>query len=306
MAGSEPRRQVSAPGLRRIPTPFGEIESFVDDPITHRLERFGAHQRGELAMLRAFLRPGDQVLDVGAHIGTFAVPVTRWIGPEGRLDAFEGVESHVRLLQRNLEHNSRPGQAFAHHLLVGKGGDRYVPRSAPGNSAETWFETGGEGEMEGLRSVSLDAWWRQALRGAPIQLVKIDVEGMEPEVLAGAKELLELCRPLLYLEVHPRHLQRRGLGPEAIEQPLRDLGYEFFRNLGRRNTSRDTYLLGRLKGLCSTGRFFDILAVPSDSERFPRRFVPVPLSHWWIRLRPWLGRQWRRARRSGGAAAHLW
>ncbi len=303
MPGDEPRREEVAPGLRRIPTPFGEIESFADDPITRRLERFGAHQRGELAMLRAHLRAGDHVLDVGAHIGAFAVPLLRWI-PDGRLDAFESVERHFRLLQRNLEHNSGPGQALAHRLLVGKGGGRFVPRSAPGNSAETWFESGSEGE--GLRTVSLDTWWREERAGAPVHLLKIDVEGMEPDVLAGARELLETCRPLLHLEVHPRHLARRGLGPEAIERSLRDLGYCFFRNLGRRNIPRDTYLLGRLARVRAADRFFDILAIPADSDRFPRRFVPAPLSHLWTRLRPWLGRQWRRARRPGSDPAHLW
>lgn len=306
MAPAEPYPGSPEPEIRRVSTPFGEIESYVGDPITQQLERFGAHQRGELAMLRGRLRPGDRVLDVGAHIGTFAVPLARWIGPGGRLDAFEGEKRHFHLLRNNLGRNPGLGRAVAHHLLVGKGGGRYVSCSAQGNTAETWFEVGSEDGEGGIRTVTLDAWWREQAARAPIHLLKIDVEGMEPDVLAGAEELLEVCRPLLYLEVHPRHLARRGLGPEAIESPLRALGYHFFRNLARRNTSRDAYVLGRLTGLHATGRFFDALAIPAGSDRYPRVAVPAPLSSLWITLRPWLGRWIRRARKRQAGPSYLW
>jgi len=57
----------------RVETDHGTFRSFRDDLVTRQLRRFGAHQRNELAMLLGFVRPGDRVVDVGAHVGTFSV-----------------------------------------------------------------------------------------------------------------------------------------------------------------------------------------------------------------------------------------
>lgn len=294
----------------RVLTPIGEFCSFENDGITHQLERFGAHQRNELAMIRSRLRAGDRVLDIGAHIGTFAVPLARWIGAAGQLDAFEAEPRHYALLRENLRINFADGRAAAHHLLIGSDGGAYHPCSMAGNSAETWFEPraarlGDEPGPE-VSAVALDTWWRQAASGARIDFLKVDVEGMEPDVLGGGGELLATHRPVMYLEVHPRHLARRGFTSADLESPLRALGYHFFRNLGRRNSRHDRYVLGRLRHLPVTGSLTDVLAVPADSDRYPRIVVPAAASGLILRLRQWLGRLPFRRSRHREWAGHLW
>jgi hypothetical protein len=53
-----------------LSTPWGSLESFAGDLITEQLHDYGAHQRSDLAFLLSLLRPGDTVVDVGAHVGT--------------------------------------------------------------------------------------------------------------------------------------------------------------------------------------------------------------------------------------------
>lgn len=290
-----------------VETIFGSVEAVQGDQITRQLQRFGAHQRCELAMLRSVLRPGDHVLDVGAHIGTFTLPLAETVGPSGRVDAFEGLPQHMDILRRNVERRGWE-HVHCHHALVGSGdGQRLVPWVRSGNSAETLFtETlfevaGGEKkDLAGPETWSLDGWWRSVRHeqeAARVALLKIDVEGMEWEVLQGADALLTEHRPMLYMEVHQRHLERRGLELEALETELRRRGYHFFRNLGRRNAGHDRFVLGRHQHLVDGGPFFDVLAIPPDSPRYPKRAVPPGLSRLAVTLRQTIGRSRRRARR---------
>lgn len=303
------RPQVEHWPTETVETLFGAVEAVRGDLITRQLQRFGAHQRHELAMLAAFLRPGDHVLDIGAHIGTFALPLARCVGPEGRVDAFEGLAQHVAILRRNVERLGA-GRVHCHHALIGGAGAVPLrPDVRPGNSAETQFVASSgdsahdaQAALEGSAPLhwSLDGWWQEqpeALRRGAVQLIKIDVEGMELEVLRGGEGMLRRDRPMLYMEVHRRHLQGRGIPLQSLEDILGDVGYHFFRNLGRRNGRRDRFLLGRHWRLADGGPFFDVLAIHPQSERYPRSYVAPSLSGWMVRGRGVLGRLRRAVRR---------
>ena len=284
-----------------VETIFGSVEAVQGDQITHKLQRFGAHQRCELAMLRSFLRPGDHVLDVGAHIGTFTLPLAQTVGPEGRVDAFEGLPQHVDILRRNVERRDWR-HVHCHHALVGSGnGPRLVPWVRSGNSAETLFDVseGALSNAPGPETWTLDGW-RQAVppeeRPPAVAMLKIDVEGMEWDVLEGAEKILTEHRPMLYMEIHQRHLRRRGLGLGTLERLLRERGYHFFRNLGRRNGRHDRFVLGRHRRLRDGGPFFDVLAITPDSPRYPKRHVPPWLSRMAVAVRRTLGHGRRRVR----------
>src|SRR5262245_53155507 len=49
----------------------------------------GHYEPDEIAFMRGALKPGDTAVDVGAHIGFFAVQMASLVGPQGRVHAFE-------------------------------------------------------------------------------------------------------------------------------------------------------------------------------------------------------------------------
>lgn len=63
------------------------------DVIVDQLRQYGAHQRNDVAMAKSLLRAGDSVIDVGAHIGTTAVPFARVVGANGHVFAFEAARA---------------------------------------------------------------------------------------------------------------------------------------------------------------------------------------------------------------------
>jgi tRNA G37 N-methylase Trm5 len=81
------------------------FHAVANDQITDQLALYGAHTRNELAMVLDHVRNGDVFVDVGAHIGTFAIRVARKLGHRGKLLAIEGAPETHALLERNIGAN---------------------------------------------------------------------------------------------------------------------------------------------------------------------------------------------------------
>lgn len=68
--------------------------------------------------------------------------------------------------------------------------------------------------------------------------IKIDVEGFEPAVIAGAIDILSTYRPMLLIEIYPELLARNGWTPDAVIKPLVALGYEIREAIGNSTEPR--------------------------------------------------------------------
>jgi FkbM family methyltransferase len=189
----------------------------------------GQYERAELDFARRALRPGDTAIDVGAHIGLFAIDMASRVGPSGRVYAFEPFAPNADLLERSIAENrfedrieltraavgAEPGEAaltFPRETL-NSGGAYLLPRGTQPLS----------GNLE--QTVPLVALDRLNLR-RPIRFIKMDVEGAEPLVLRGAARIIREDRPLILSEVHPTQLERAsGTTPDAFFTQIRELGY---------------------------------------------------------------------------------
>jgi len=169
----------------------------------------------ELQMLRSLqtvLNPGDHVLDVGANVGTHAV---FFAGVTGcRVTAFEPVPATVAILRENRRINGLDALIEVRAEAVGShAGAATVVSSDEKNSGATRLAESGDGA---LPLVSLDSLLDQL---APVRLLKVDVEGMEAEVIRGATALLARDQPVIACEC----LNRSDF--ELLDGTLRPLGY---------------------------------------------------------------------------------
>jgi FkbM family methyltransferase len=187
------------------------------------------YERDEIEFVRRRLKPGDIAVDVGAHIGFFTIVMADLVGPGGRVFAFEPFDSNAELLERSITENRFEERIVFERAAVGatSGSARLTFPVETLNSGGAYLLRDGTGPLTGNleRRVALVALDEFRLP-RPIRFIKMDVEGAEPQVLEGAKRLLQSDRPVLLAELHPTQLQRAsGVSPEEFLAQLRGVGY---------------------------------------------------------------------------------
>jgi FkbM family methyltransferase len=150
----------------------------------------------EPAFLLRWLRPGMTVIDIGANLGAYGLPMARKVGPHGMVFAYEPGSEPRSLLERSRAIN----RADNLHVIAAAVSDR--PREGQlvlGQSSEL-NSLEGAGPAENVWITALDA--EDGLRGwSSIDFVKIDAEGEEERILDGGKSFFEGHSPLVMFEM---------------------------------------------------------------------------------------------------------
>jgi FkbM family methyltransferase len=166
-----------------------------DAYVGRSFHEYGEFSEGEVEIFRSALRPGDVALDIGANLGAHTIPLARLVGPTGFVFAFEPQRILFNILCGNVALNELINvKAFPMALGRAPGQTRVMPLDygVPNNFGGVSLG-GAEGEV--VPVAALDQL------GLPkVRFIKIDVEGMELDVLLGAKALLARDRPILYVE----------------------------------------------------------------------------------------------------------
>jgi FkbM family methyltransferase len=167
-----------------------------DRYIGRSLDLYGEYAELELQLLLRLVKPGDIVVDAGANIGAFSVPMARRVGPGGWVLAAEPQRLVHQALCANVAANGL-ANVVTHWCGLGAApGVAVVPPLDHGqedNYGGVALRGGGAGERVPVATIdSLD------LPGCA--LIKADVEGMELDVLRGAAETIRRHQPRLFLE----------------------------------------------------------------------------------------------------------
>ena len=238
--------------------------SYEDDLVTQQLRQFGAHTRPELAFLLSVVSAGDCVFDLGAHIGTFAIPLAQIVGRSGIVVAVEADDDTYSLLVSNAAANHVDGVVKPVNAILAPTGSRYVAAYEDRNSGATHFvRKSAWMRSRGKLSLGID---EMAVAFRVPDVIKIDIEGLEFDVLESSG-VLRRARPVLYAEVSTSQLVRYGSSVDAFDDLLRALSYRLFKNVGDRNAAHDRFRVRELGHLSEGGDFFDVLALPRESSR---------------------------------------
>lgn len=175
------------------------------DLVGRTLFDYGEWAEPEFALLRQMLRPGEVVIEVGANIGTLTIPMARAVGPEGQCFAVEAQPYMYRLLNANAALNGIANLRAINAAAGNEHGFIEIPPVDYGRQGNhsamtlTRAQRHGEGAANRVPMIRLDDAFSALER---ISLIKLDVEGMEPPVLAGATQLIARHRPVIYCEVN--------------------------------------------------------------------------------------------------------
>lgn len=176
----------------------------------------------EMDFLRHWIRPGMTVIDIGANLGVYSLPLARLVGRTGQVFAYEPGTNTLTFLARSRELNTA---ANLHISPLALSDSERVGRLVFGGSSElNALGEGGAGET--VQITSLDS--EDAKRDWPSpDFLKIDAEGEEERILAGGRNFFARHSPLIMFEIKAGNKindQLRTLFPR--------IGYRLFRQLG--------------------------------------------------------------------------
>lgn len=179
----------------------------------------GQYDDHEIALLSSLITPGSAVLDVGANVGFFTIPLARAAAMRGsRVYAFEPVQQNVDRIRENLELN-RLEQTVNVFPFALSSKDATVEISLRQDFVQGG-ETGNasiviaDGRDDPFISQSIETRRLDDIDAEaplPISVMKIDVEGHESEVIAGARERIARDRPTILMEVNHYFQNRKQI-----------------------------------------------------------------------------------------------
>lgn len=193
-----------------------------NEGVTEELRLFGVHEPSATAAYLDTLSPGDHILDVGSNLGYYLLLAAQKVGSTGRLLGFEPAPGVYEVLERNVRKSGFTNIQVAPYAMGASTGTLQFYESEIPN----WGSIFQDNRLQQTRATTVQARTVDDLvansPGFHPKALRMDVEGAELMVLAGARQVLEKYKPCLFIEFH-----NFALGWDAVKAALVDL-----RNLG--------------------------------------------------------------------------
>jgi FkbM family methyltransferase len=246
------------------PTPYGPMLFLAHDKYIGRsFDLYGEFSTGEHSFFK-YACKGGAAIDVGANIGAHSVMMAKCYG---HVYAFEPQEFIYRLLVANL---AKDLNTTTYHAAVGvTEGIIHLPAMdysvGPNNFGGLGRDVLEHYDIKQRDEIPLIPTQLRQLdkvealqKESQIDLLKVDVEGMELEVLQGAQGLIATHRPLMYVE------NDRLPKAQALVQFIYNLEYKAYWHI------TDLYnphnFAGNLENVFKDIVSFNLICIPNDKK----------------------------------------
>ena len=198
------------------------------DPVVSGALRFGVYENAESRWFQSVCQPGMTFLDVGANIGYYTALGSHSVGPEGKVISIEPVPGSFSYLEQTISaNNSRNIQAFQ------------VAASDRTTQLPLYISTENRGDNR--LYASSEARTEVLVKTQPIDellsendinqvdLIKIDVQGYEPMVIAGLNKTISKSQQIILItEFWPKGIREAGGDAKVFLNNLRNLGLTLY------------------------------------------------------------------------------
>jgi len=192
-----------------------------------------AYEPAKHALIRRHLRPGMTFIDVGANKGDFTLLAARLAGNSGTVISIEPAPENHSVLQRSIELNDYTNIRVLQVALSDRDGTANLQIGSTSGSHTL------SPEFNGLRTVAvptrtLDGVVAEQQLGS-VDMIKIDVQGLELAVLRGASQTLRANPGIILLLDLPKQSEKR----RAIGEYLAPFGFTYFPDCDELAPTRD-------------------------------------------------------------------
>jgi FkbM family methyltransferase len=164
-----------------------------------------------MQFLRELIRPGETVLEAGAHIGYLSMYFGSLVGDQGKVIVFEPAPANLKYLTQNVAHqpqvqviekavgSSEEIRSFFVEDVTGQNNSFYSDFGMfHNNTAYNNYDAGGYREIK-VQVTTIDHFCSEA--NTRPDLVKIDIEGAELEALNGMSQTIAASPPRIMVEI---------------------------------------------------------------------------------------------------------
>ncbi|MNV09142.1 cobalt-precorrin-6Y C(15)-methyltransferase [compost metagenome] len=239
------------------------IDPSIDNGVELSLFETGTYEKGTIQLLEKYLEEGSSFLDIGANIGLMSVIASKYVGANGIVYAVEANPKTVPILQANIDLNDCKNVELIPVALSDTSGPAVlfenweVNRGGASLISQSTQEQGIEVKMERLDDMFDE--------NTAIQLVKIDVEGFEPQVIKGGMTWFQKQQPIFIIEVSEKREKEAGPSPAEIMELVQTIGeYSFYKQKG---TKERRGKLLEIKSVADLPNHDNIICIPQKELR---------------------------------------
>ncbi|MDB9308639.1 FkbM family methyltransferase [Aphanizomenon sp. CS-733/32] len=181
----------------------------------------------ESNLIKNYLKTGMTFIDVGANIGYFTLMAAALVGSEGKVIAFEPSSYAYNRLKNTVNRNNISQVSLVQAGLSDSEStiQLYIPDNQWGNHSPTMIKNN-SGQPINVPVFRLDEYLKSN-NIAYVDLMKIDVEGFEPNVIEGAREAIESKKiHSILIEFNKYWLECNGSSVASLYQKLLELGFK--------------------------------------------------------------------------------
>jgi len=202
-----------------------------DRGLSRTLFLLGRREMDHYKLLQDILKPGMNILDIGANIGYYAIMESLVIGPSGSLLAVEPMLPNIEMLRRNITLNNVTNIDVVHGAVSSDTGTGQMYMSTHSN-LHTFHNDGSAASSLGSTPVDVPTFTLKDVSDGRAQpdLMRMDVEGHEVEILGQLADLVEqdVISPNVIFETHlSRYTPENDLAP--VLRRLFAVGYKVTR-----------------------------------------------------------------------------
>ncbi|MFA5750034.1 MAG: FkbM family methyltransferase [Candidatus Shapirobacteria bacterium] len=202
----------------------------------------------ETELILRQVKSGDIIVDVGANIGYYTILLADKVGKSGKVYAFEPDSTNFEILEKNIKANNLENVVVIKTAVGSKNETKTLYKSVenlgdhklfndqflisnvetiqnpPVGKPTSSLKKGGSLKTETVKIIKLDDY----LKNIKIDLMKIDTQGWEPEVFAGAKKTIEKDLPIIFFEYSPASYKLAKLSEMEMMSWLKKLYKKFW------------------------------------------------------------------------------
>jgi FkbM family methyltransferase len=207
------------------------IRTYLKNTKLGHAQRFRRYKRRteseSIRFLQSLELGGTSVLDIGANRGIYCYFMSKCVGPDGTVTAFEPQPECIITIKRVMKMFKLKNVQIRNCGLSDRNTTAPLYRGKPehGSASLQFYSSEHKSGQEIKTSiVTLDSISEKLPR--PIRFIKCDIEGHEVEMLKGAKETLIKDKPIMLIEIHEDQM------PE-VNELLSSYGYSGSFHVGR-------------------------------------------------------------------------